>query len=298
MKKVTVLMSTYNGEKYLKEQLDSILNQQGVDVSLLIRDDGSTDKTRDILEEYSKNKKITWYFGDNLKPALSFMDLINKTKETDYYALCDQDDVWLDNKLIKAINKLEQYPNTQPNLYYGLPIIVDKKLNTIHGIDDKRNKMMTFESSMISSNAIGCTMVFNYELLKLVRSKNPDYIIMHDAWIHKVCLLFNGNIIWDPNVAMLYRQHDNNVIGAHKSKIRLFKTIFFDKSCKRSNTIKSLYKCYKHEIDEDKKTILELVVNYKKSFFKKNQLLFCKKIKTDSILKNMMFKISVLFGTY
>ena len=99
MEKIQVLMSTYNGEKYLKEQIESILNQEKVEVNILIRDDGSCDKTLKIIKELSKNPKISYYEGKNIGPAKSFMDLVNKSGDKfNYYAFADQDDIWMPNK--------------------------------------------------------------------------------------------------------------------------------------------------------------------------------------------------------
>ena len=108
MKKIIVLMSTYNGEKYLQVQLDSILSQENVDLELLVRDDGSTDSTKTILERYQSEGKLTWYSGKNKKPAYSFFDLLGKCKDADYYAFADQDDFWHEDKLINAIKRLEK----------------------------------------------------------------------------------------------------------------------------------------------------------------------------------------------
>ncbi|MBQ4399872.1 MAG: glycosyltransferase, partial [Alphaproteobacteria bacterium] len=107
MDNVLVLMSTYNGEKYLKTQLDSILAQQGVNVQILVRDDGSSDGTLPILQAYAAQGKLTYYTGPNLKPAKSFMDLIYNAPQADFYAFADQDDYWLPEKLICAVNKLK-----------------------------------------------------------------------------------------------------------------------------------------------------------------------------------------------
>ena len=94
MNKVQVLLSTYNGEKYIKEQIESILNQEGVEVSLLIRDDGSSDRTIEIVKKISEqNNNIILFKGQNMGPARSFMDLVKKSDEVDYYAFADQDDV-------------------------------------------------------------------------------------------------------------------------------------------------------------------------------------------------------------
>ena len=98
--RVAVLMSTYNGEKYLNEQIDSILSQSGnFELSLLVRDDGSTDETINILNKYQNLGKLKWYSGKNLGPGKSFIDLLYKTHGYDYYAFSDQDDVWMTGKI-------------------------------------------------------------------------------------------------------------------------------------------------------------------------------------------------------
>ena len=103
-------MSTYNGEKYLREQIDSILNQDYPEISLLIRDDGSTDGTVDILKEYAqKYRDIDYYVGENLGVQNSFFDLMKRAdKRAYYYAFADQDDVWLPGKIKRAIELLER----------------------------------------------------------------------------------------------------------------------------------------------------------------------------------------------
>ena len=162
MDKVQVLLSTYNGEKYIKEQIESILNQKEVEIALLIRDDGSTDKTIQILEELAmNNENITVYKDENLGPARSFMDLIEKSDEYDYYAFSDQDDVWKPKKLISAINKLKEYNNT-PALYMSALEIVDTNLKYIETKKVEGN--FTLEGEIIKNFATGCTQVFNKNL--------------------------------------------------------------------------------------------------------------------------------------
>ena len=103
-------MSTYNGEKYIKTQLDSILAQDYEEIDLLIRDDGSTDSTREILSAYAKKySSITWYSGKNIGVQKSFFDLILKANlERDYYAFADQDDKWLPGKISRAVSILKE----------------------------------------------------------------------------------------------------------------------------------------------------------------------------------------------
>ena len=108
MEKVLVLMATYNGEKYLQEQLDSIYRQKNVMVDVLVRDDGSSDLTQEILEMNSKTKNLTWYSGEHKNVQKGFFELMRKAAMLDYeyYAFCDQDDVWFDDKLSIAISRI------------------------------------------------------------------------------------------------------------------------------------------------------------------------------------------------
>ena len=300
-KKVTVLLSTYNGELYLRQQLDSLLNQKDIILDILVRDDGSTDNTIKILEEYKNKNKLDWYTGENLKPAKSFMDLIFKAKESDYYAFCDQDDFWLDDKLIIAVKELEKYPTNEPCLYYGSQRLVDSNLNPLKKIKRSNQRMLNFSSAIINSNAAGCTMVFNYSLLKYVRKKKPEYIFMHDAWLHKLCIILGGHLVYDDDVHLLYRQHQNNVIGAGVSKkgriIKHYKS-FKERPCIRSNIIISLYDCYSDYMNEEDRKMCELVYNYKKNLICRFKLLFDRKIKTNYIMRNIYYKFSVLFGFF
>ena len=117
MKKVLVLMSTYNGEKYLRIQIESILAQKDVCVSLLVRDDGSSDATTLILDEYAKEGKLTWYSGKNIRPAQSFFDLLFNAPESEYIALSDQDDFWLPEKVYKGCEKVMKMPEDKPCMY-------------------------------------------------------------------------------------------------------------------------------------------------------------------------------------
>ena len=148
MKTIEILMATYNGEKYLKEQIESLLNQKNVKISILVRDDCSTDNTQKILEEYQQKGLLKWYTGEKLKAAFGFIDLINNASEAEYYAFCDQDDVWDNDKLDIAIKKLEKFDSQLPALYYCGQRLVDENLN--------------FISTFISSfSTIFATLLFN-----------------------------------------------------------------------------------------------------------------------------------------
>lgn len=300
-KKILILISTYNGEKYLKEQIESLLRQKDVEVSILVRDDGSTDKTTQILQEYQSQGKLKWYTGENLKPAKSFMDLVENAPEMEYYAFCDQDDVWLEDKLKIAIKKIEEFPQDLPALYYGRPRLVDSELNLIENPKASKDCMLTYGSSIINSNATGCTMVFNKTLLKKVKEHKAKYIPMHDAWFHKVCIISKGNLYFDEDVHILYRQHNHNAIGISNSKLKKLKKHYESlklKKCSRSKTIKSLYDCYCNEMTEKDKGLSEIVINYKSNMKSKMKLLLNKDIKTKYFYRNILFKLAVLLNAF
>ena len=215
MDKVCVLLTTYNGELYLREQLDSLFNQDQIKVDVLARDDGSIDRTKEILQKYSQNYSLKWYSGPHLNVQKGFFDLMKKASATDfqYFAFCDQDDIWDEDKLITAVNHLKD-PKI-PELYYCGQRLVDRNAKFIanHKLDENR----TLRARFVLSDFAGCTGVFNKALLNEVVSFEPNYMLMHDTWILKVCLCLGGNVFVDPEAHMSYRQHGANTVGLGRS---------------------------------------------------------------------------------
>jgi rhamnosyltransferase len=277
MKKIQVLMSTYNGEKYLRKQIDSILNQKNIMVSLLVRDDGSTDRTKIILEEYLKNGLLQFYIGDNLGPALSFLDLILKSDNScDYFSFSDQDDIWLENKLEIAISTFIKPSIAQ--LYYSNTMMIDKNCKIMKKTKCKSTD--TFDRSVIVNNSLGCTMVFNKILRDIINIYSPQKISMHDWWIYKLCLSIDGMIVFDDDYHMYYRQHGTNVVGPggffgkyNKWKRRLKIVLLTDKHIRENDALEIL-RGYESHITQDKLKLLNLICYYRKNFNKKIRLLF------------------------
>lgn len=294
MKKIVVLMSTYNGEKYLKEQLDSILNQKcRYKIDILIRDDNSSDNTTKILKEYEKYKNIKWYSGENIKPARSFLDLLSKCGKYDYYAFSDQDDVWDEIKLEKALEVLDKKEDKY-DLYFSNKKITDKDLNYIS--EGEKNLLVSFETSIIRNIATGCTMVFNNSLKEKI--KKPKYLIMHDSYIYRVCMLLNCSAYYDNNSYINYRQHSANVIGYNEQGLSLIKRrikSFLNCKHERKNLAIELLRLYNDEMDNEKKEFLQKIGASNK-WKNKVWLLKNKKIKTESKEKNIIFKIALLLG--
>lgn len=217
MKKILVIMATYNGERYLSEQLDSIFGQKGVEVSILIRDDGSTDGTHALLDKYQSEGKLKWYTGEHLNVSKGYFDLMKKAADydIDYIAFSDQDDVWDSDKLYVAAQSLNSVDEAVPALYYCGQRLVDGELNPIadHELNDRR----TLTTRFVLSDFAGCTGVFNRALLNEVIKFEPEYMLMHDTWILKVCLCLGGRVFVDTKPHMNYRQHGGNTVGLGRS---------------------------------------------------------------------------------
>lgn len=230
-KRVQVLMSTYNGERYLREQLDSILNQTHAEIELLIRDDGSQDGTMSILKEYAElYKNIVYMKGENCGPTKSFFQLIKfADSKADYYAFSDQDDVWEKNKIERAIKCLEKHNIEKPIMYCSALRVVDQDLNFLFIEGAKRRTSdLSFGNAMVENCCTGCTIVINQILQKMIAKKRIPECSMHDWWLYLLASCF-GKVFYDPIPSIQYRQHKSNVIGIElgwlgrvKKKIRGF----------------------------------------------------------------------------
>ena len=209
--KVLIMMSTYNGENFIKEQLDSIMAQT-VEFDLLIRDDGSKDSTLKILNKYAKNKSnIKILVGKNIGCNQSYFTLLENAGAYKYYAFSDQDDIWDANKLQIAISIIENSNLEGPLLYGSCSKIL--KNNIVVGTTNKKYTEINFYNTIIQNFLPGHSQVFNYELFKRIRCDlNYDNIYVYDAWITNIAAI-TGNIIFDNNPHTLYRMHSQNVLG-------------------------------------------------------------------------------------
>ena len=184
-KKVAVLISTYNGEKYLKEQLNSIFNQTYSNIEIVIRDDGSSDGTIDLIKEYQqKYSNITLEKGNNVGFIKSFFALLNLAN-ADYYAYCDQDDVWLENKIELAVNALNKADNTKPNMVFGNSDYYDENMN--FSSKGEQHKTFSFQNSLYECVAQGMTMTINQVAKEMITQNIPEKCLFHDWWTYMIC---------------------------------------------------------------------------------------------------------------
>lgn len=301
MYKVKVLMSTYNGEKYLDEQIKSIFEQKNVEVSLLVRDDGSSDRTLTILSRWSKTVDLKVIEGNNIGYAKSFMQLVETASGADYYAFSDQDDVWMPEKLITAINHLDSAGGDEPHLYMSQAVIVDKELNVIEAKFHKR--YVSLDRLIAHNFAIGCTMVFDDALRNIIKEKYNQTVLKagHDYWISCVASAVGASIYWDVNGYVLYRQHGENASGkivSVRQAIRAVKKILYDWKHIRSNIAKCIISEYYGLLSEENRKTLELAVCYQDSIVDYFRLLLSKKYLSKYVMVDIITKLSILIFVF
>ena len=216
---VAILMCTYNGEAFLAEQLDSIHNQDYKNWTLYVNDDGSKDKTLDILKAYQKkwgNKKLHIRRGPQKGFSQNFLQIIcDKKIQADLYFLSDQDDVWMPHKLSHTLQKLSKLDLLKPNLYCARTTYVSSDAKKILGDSDLFLRPPSFRNAIVQSLAGGNTMAFNNPLKKIVSKFKKADIVSHDWWLYIVNELSDGKTLYDKESTILYRQHSGSLIGAN-----------------------------------------------------------------------------------
>ncbi|MEJ5114519.1 glycosyltransferase family 2 protein [Erwinia billingiae] len=233
---VSILFCSYNGEKYLREQLDSIIGQTHTNWTLYISDDGSTDNTSRIIEEY-KNKlpdnKLILLKGPSKGFAANFLSLMkNPHIKSSYYAFSDQDDIWLETKLERAVGmvKVAESNNSTPFVLYGGRTRLINEYKEIIGHSSIFKRDFKLENALLQSYSGGNTMLFNDALKKKVESLPEEItIVSHDWYLYIICSAFAGVNVYDPEPQILYRQHSNNIVGSNLgvlSKIERFRRLF------------------------------------------------------------------------
>lgn len=309
MSNILIMLSTYNGEQYLRQQLDSLFSQVFLDFHILVRDDGSSDKTLSLLEEYmNRYGNMTILACDNIGASKSFHALISYASKDmpkyDYYAFCDQDDVWYSDKLETALSILEQSKSIY-NLYFCSPEVVDSNLKPIQC--SRENIINNIQGNIVASHILGCTMVFNYALLEKVSklSSNENFmnynesIPLHDGWVALVAYAFKAFIFYDKTPHIKYRQHEKNVVGAVRSPILQLRHRIerYMKSGGQKRAKCSLaYDLFATELDIDNRDILHKFQVYPHGIKNKCRLLFDKSIYQYDFSTNMGLAAMILLN--
>ena len=299
-KEVAVVLSTYNGEKYVHELLKSIIHQKGIDVQIFIRDDGSTDSTVHIVKEICKSyNNVHLVCGENKGYAMSFLTMLKSIKGYEYYAFADQDDIWLANKLSVAVRHLEEMgePNKDALCYWCNLTLVDEKLNIIKNMKAAMNSDFEKGRYLIDKYGYGCTMVFSAALKKKATNMLPSISVSHDNWVG-LCGVFLGRIYYDIEPFILYRQHRDNVVGGNNGLIgtwkRRFKSIRQIHNLSRADIAAELLKLHSAELSEEDIRLLKIVAEYRTSVSNKLKFFFNQETKRASVEKNILFRLCIL----
>ena len=227
---VAILMSTFNGEKYIAEQLDSILNQTHKNWVLHISDDGSVDQTIAILNKYSDIFPVGKFFfhtGPSLGFAQNFLTLVRSADVVaDYYAFCDQDDIWLSDKIERALDFVGAEDQSRPLLYCSRTRLVDEG-GSPFGFSTLFLREPGFGNALVQSLAGANTMLFNGTARELLRRvPSTAEVISHDWLVYMITSGCGGKVFYDSEPRIYYRQHENNLVGANAGLGEKLKRLF------------------------------------------------------------------------
>lgn len=254
-KKVAVLLSAYNGEKYIAHQIDSILNQTYQNVEIYVRDDGSKDNTVSVVKKYEDTGRVHLEEGANCGFIGSFFWLVEHCGEADFYAYADQDDEWFPDKIAMALELLEGEETRRreagepriPLLYFSNYDFYDGEL---HFIDhaDKGPKHPRFANSLVDCMPLGFNTMFNQCARDMMRENIPKEACGHDWWTYILCQGL-GKVLYDPRPTVKYRRHSANVSAGGMSFFKFqiwrfkkfFKNDYFSNVRKMQKEFRELY---------------------------------------------------------
>lgn len=209
--RVNILLSAYNGEKYIDEQLQSLFAQDYPNLRIYVRDDGSTDATPDILRAYEKQGKLILLTGENTGFCRSFFILLEEAKEGQYWSFCDQDDIWRTDKVRRAVEFLEREraKSESPLLYYGCSEMIDENGKSL-GLEKAPKGSVCFRRALTGTFGQGFAMVINQPVRERMLRCCAERVHSHD-WLAGAIALGLGKVIVDEQICAYYRRLDTSV---------------------------------------------------------------------------------------
>ncbi|GAV12369.1 glycosyltransferase family 2 protein [Paenibacillus sp. NAIST15-1] len=303
MNKVQILMSTYNGEEFIEELCQSLFNQSYPHISLFVRDDGSNDGTVRKIKKLSKANlnKIRYIEGDNIGVIQSFFNLLQCSDDNAaFYCFCDQDDVWMSDKVDRAVQQLEKCENAA--MFFSSTLLVDKDLNELRVWPESPQRQPSFYNALVQNIAVGATIMINKAArdMLLTRSVNVENLLMHDWWVY-TCVSAFGEVIYDPKPTIYYRQHGNNVVGGNVSIVHKwckkwgsFRKNFGKKLLKRQAV--EFYRIYGELLDKEKLEQLKLFIQPRTTLRLRMDFLRKTKVYRQSWIENQLFKFLIIIG--
>lgn len=301
-KKIQILMSTYNGESYLREQLDSFLELEKFDeIKVLIRDDGSNDTTLEILEEYHNKYGFEVIKGKNLGVNESMKILFeNADMNCDFFSISDQDDIWIRDKFKKALDLLEKENQKVPLLFSSCSEIVSEKLEHI-GSTIIPMKNISFYNAISQNITPGHTQVFNRALMNKLLNIDTTDIHVIDWWIYLIATSL-GKVIFICDFTVKHRQHGKNSVGYELNFLKKIINRIKALNKKDANSIsRQLYSFRSHYKNELNSKYLKEIDNYfvsQRNILTRIKYVLKTPIYRQSKYETILFKILYIFGKY
>ena len=302
---IEILMSTYNGMNNVERQIETVLRQENVDIHLTIRDDGSNDKTVEIIKNLQRlyPERITLYCGENVGYRKSFLQLLDLAADADYYGFSDQDDIWKPTKIQRAVECLEKV-ESPIKLYASSLEIVDPQLNVI-GYNDISKMPNTIGSYFTRSRLAGCTFAFSRECKKMAQQfanmdLPVDRMLDHDFVVGS-CAFACGKVYLDDERLIYHVRYPNSVTSGGNGLMKRIKTewnIVFRRKGIRLTMARELINNCGVLLNPEAKIFLSEVANYKEKWNNRLKLLLNSNMKTGILLCDLEQKIKILVGTY
>lgn len=297
-----ILLSTYNGQKFITDFLDSLVRQSFMDFSILVRDDGSSDETVSIIQGYKRKLKIEILSANrNLGSGKSFFELLkNSSNNARCFMFADQDDVWAPDKTQKAYQTVLNHNEKEALLYFCRCELVDEHLNHI-GYSVKP-RVLDFQSALVQNSSPGCTMAFNAQAKRLLLQHELPEGLMHDRWCFLLVKTF-GFVHYDPESLIKYRQHSANVIGTTRSiRQRTKRFIKNLRLGKRSIGIQEyayhLQRLHQNRLSDLQKKQIRKILHLRKSMLNRVLFAFAREFRRQTFWDTLILKARVIFNWF
>lgn len=307
IKKIAVLMASYNGEKYITQQIESILNQDVENpIQLIIRDDGSTDNTVSVVKSLcEKDDRITLISSQNVGGVACFFALLRIAHDLPddyaYFALSDQDDVWDLDKLRIGVESIESVATDAPVLYGSITRPVNKNLEPI---EFKKREFLPFDfyNTIIQNKIPGHTHIMNRALLNHVYDADPSRVYVHDAYIVNAANIA-GTLIFDNNPHVSYRQHGGNQLGTSRNSrlkwiLNRLTRLKKGDGVQYARQIEYVVNCFGDKLTSEQQKEMRGFLESRDSFWKRLKYVSHTKLYRQDSFDTFAFKLMYLFGGY
>lgn len=301
--RLQILLSTYNGGRYLEEQLESCRDAARTwPCQLLIRDDGSTDDTRSILERYAQEENVEVVYGEHVGLNASYIWLAEHSDPAcAYYAVSDQDDRWFPDKADTAARLLErEAASGEPLLFASRSVLTDEALRPV-GETACPRRGLTFYNAMLQNSCPGHTQILNRPLMDRVRRYCHPDMAAFDWWVYLLAAAF-GRIVFSPEPTVWHRQHQNNSVGCPNTRgaalMRRAVRVLRGDGKAVSKQLQGLLDCAGPELTDAYRAEVERFLEGRTSFLGRMKYFFYGNVYRQSKLDSFLFRWIYLFGGY